>query len=165
MRYVVALALLATLGCAGEGVTEVLVRVSADDAVRARATWLRVRVRDTEGDVVRDQTERLGEDALRFPATIPVAPRDGERARAWEVEVEAFEGAAMPEEDDEGFVQRRAGGRYARGRSLEVPIRLDLSCGDVRCPAGQTCSEGLCVGACVDVEAEDGDALCSECEV
>ena len=44
---VVALVLLALLGCAGDGVTEVLVRVSADDAVRARATLLRVRVRDT----------------------------------------------------------------------------------------------------------------------
>jgi len=151
--------------CGGDGVTEVLVRVSADDAVRARATFLRVRVRDTEGEVVRDQTEALGDDALRFPATIPLTPRDGERGRAWEVEVEAFESATAPGDDDVGFVLRRVGGRYVVGRSVEVPVRLDLSCGDVRCPAGQTCAEGLCVGACVEAAAEDGVAICSECEV
>ena len=163
-RWLVAFLLL-SFACSGDGVTEVLVRVSADDVVRERATYLRVRVRDTEGELVRDQVERLGEDALRFPATIPLTPRDGERSRAWEVEVEAFESPTAPEEDDEGFVLRRVGGRYVQGRSVEVPVRLDLSCGDARCPAGQTCAEGLCVGACVDVEAEDGVAICSECEV
>jgi len=155
--------LLLASACAERVRPQVVVRIDADDAIAERARWLRVRVTTQEGDEALDRVVELGDEA-QLPASVPLTPRDGDPTRAWAVEAELFATDAEPGPDDEGFALRRAAGRYVDGVVLEVPLRFDAAC-TLRCPDGQTCRGGVCVGACVDVEAGDGRPTCGECEI
>jgi alpha-tubulin suppressor-like RCC1 family protein len=160
-RSVLALAIVLACGCQ-RTLPQVIVHIDADSMVRERARWLRIRILDDAGTMVRDRVLGIGEDVV-FPTFVSLTPRGGNATHSWAIELEVFEEEAAPAAEAQGFAFRRAGGLYVDEEVLDVAIVLDARCG-LRCPEGQTCSGGACVGACVDVSSGSGAPICGECE-
>ncbi|MEM9067519.1 MAG: hypothetical protein AAGE52_03405 [Myxococcota bacterium] len=152
--------------------TQVIVEVDADTTVQTRATQLRITISGEDG--VENTADRcLGEadGCLGVPFRIALAPKGNNPDRGWQVDLIALEGTTP-------FVMRTVRGRYVRGETRIVTVRLEEPCVDVRCGDGETCIGGICECADEDDCTVDGgldtgvdggvaDACpdCGECEV
>ena len=134
------------LACGEETPTQVLVRIDADDSMRAMADRLVVRAFDADGmqTYMRAPTVGGGEGEVSFPATVPVSPRGGDAERRFEVVAEL--------EDDAGvvFARQRVIAGFVEGELREVWIRFEATCsGVLDCAADATCVAGTCEPACM----------------
>lgn len=171
--YTVAGTLLLLMG-AGCGETirpQVVVSLDAEAGVRARATWIRIRVLDNDGEELFLETHPLqGEGAVPLPIDVtPLAAVGDDARRDFRVESDLFDGADAPP-DGPGFNQLRARSTFVDGAVTYLRLMHGESCNDVgECSEGQTCSNSICVGACVqasmDAEGSRSAPHCSECEV
>lgn len=146
------LALSGPTACADPELTDVLVVLDADEVTKARARELTVRVTDTDGILVLDRTAPVASGS--WPARVPLAPRDGLAARTFSLEASLADDAC-------DFAEVRVSSGYVDRREIDLPVRFDDSCIDVACAAGETCSLGECVTACVTLG--DEPAVRTEC--
>lgn len=145
------LLLMLCVSCAD--VTEVRVRLLADDTIAAAARELRVSVRGEDDDTA-ERVVRVGEDGS-FPFEIPVVPRGGDSSRSFELFAE------LVDERGESLGTQRVLANFAEGEQRIIERTFSESCGTVRCAAGRTCTEGACVSACVLAEGADVPSGCS----
>lgn len=150
----------AVTGCAPIPATEVIVHLSADPELRARATHLSVVVESQEGEVVLERDKEL-DAASPDLARIPVVPRDGDASRHFVVR------ASLRDESVElGRIEATI--RFRRDALVEARLRFELSCESVECAEGQTCAGGTCVGSCFDPTPLDtvqpALARCGSCQ-
>ena len=148
--------------------TEVVIVVSADEAIAQRASSLVVTVTDGRGGHVATREDPLGdgEREVRFPQQIPLAPRDGDASRRWGITVEAKNPAGCV------LARVEAEGGYEDGVSQRRELRLE-DAGAGACPPGpgcDACDDGLacteerCVDAyCVQDVVSGGCAIAGAC--
>jgi hypothetical protein len=150
MRFQV-LALLLCVSCAD--VTEVRVRLLADETVVAAARELRVTIRGVD-DEVTERNVRIGEDGS-FPFEVPIVPRAGDSDRTFEFFAEVIDAMG------ESLGSQRVLANFTDGEQRIIERTFSASCTGVRCAAGRTCSDGECVTACFLAEGASVPAECS----
>jgi hypothetical protein len=149
VRLGVAIGALVAAACSSTPRTEVFVRVIAEPGVERQAASLTLGVRGAAAsspDVFGPATtfERRG-DALAFPLSIGIVPKDGDSSRRFEIVVSAM-GA-----DGTRVGEARARGTFVEGRTHLLELFLEDACIDTRCMATETCRAGVCEDAEVDV--------------
>jgi alpha-tubulin suppressor-like RCC1 family protein len=159
---IVAAAALALHGCAPIPSTQVIVYLSADAELRARATRLEVSIVSQEGVEILARDKPLTGDEPQL-ARIPVVPRDGDASRFFVVRARLFDPA------DAVLGALEATLRFRPDELAEARFVLDEACaGATDCGDGRTCVSGSCVGGCFEATGlepiERARPLCSACE-
>lgn len=145
------LVLLLCASCAN--VTEVRVRLLADESIAAAAQELRVTIRGID-DEVTERNVRI-EDGARFPFEIPVVPRGDDSGRTFELIAEVLDGTG------ESLGSQRVLTNFADGEQRVIERTFSAACDGVRCASGRTCSDGECVDACDLAEGATVPVECS----
>lgn len=125
-----------------------MVVVSADSALSAAATHVRIRVGEEQEDVVLDGRD-ITADA--DPVRAPLTPASSE-VTEFVVTVEL-----LRDEDGDGNLEnasslgvQQANGDYVEGEFREVWLAFDSDCSDAQCPAEFRCQQNRCVEYCVE---------------
>ncbi len=134
------------LACDDGAQTAILVRLEAPATLLASADTLRVRVYDTDRQLVRDVSARLADHGgtLALPASVPIFP-GGDLPRSYYLEADLLA-------DDAPIARQRLTGGFRDGVAVVIPIAFDDGCGVSDCNGLETCVGGRCVGACYDAE-------------
>lgn len=150
----------ALAACAPIPATEVIVYLSADPDLRARATRLHVVIESQEGEMVLDHDEALDGSVAEL-ARIPVIPRDGDASRLFVVRASLHDGGAE-------LATIAATIRFRQDALTEARLRFERACASIACGDGQTCVGGTCVGSCFDptplAPVRPAIARCGSCE-
>ncbi len=166
MRSTLLLAFAATLACDSPPPRpQVIVQLEADTGTNALASWVRVRILDRDGRIVRDQVEPAGV----LPAEIPIVAKDDDATRWVTFEGELFDTLAAPS-DDAPIARVRASAGFTADAVRYVRLRFARACLESsECTDGQTCYRGVCLGACFEPSPdEEGNELapsCGRCEL
>ncbi|MEO0460623.1 MAG: hypothetical protein AAF219_07255 [Myxococcota bacterium] len=151
---------------------QIVFRLDVDAELRARATWVRVRVNEDSGAEVFSETI----DAAILPQDYPLVARNNDTSRQVRFQAEVFESTARPDTDATvqpiGILSGQAS--YAAERVGYVPLLFTAQCsnrdgGGVECPDGQTCVQGACVGECFSLqeltpELAPAEPTCNACQ-
>lgn len=140
------LALLTLLvACGGDPVTQILVEIDAADDVRARASFVRLRVEAAAAGGSFAPVSELGDVTIpvssdAWPRVHVLAPADGDATRIYRVTARALD------TDFRTVAEvRRQSGYVARDTRV---LRLFIpggECLEVTCPDDRTCEQGLCL--------------------
>jgi alpha-tubulin suppressor-like RCC1 family protein len=145
------LSLAAAAACERDA-TQVLVwvDVAAGSTLETRATAMRVRVLDGQGNVVSDETRTIAGPTpeVALPASISLVPFGGDASRRFRVEVSLLEPDAMGL--DVEIAKKVADGGFVDHELREIWLLFDDACIGVSCGPGRTCIEGACRRACFD---------------
>jgi hypothetical protein len=129
-----------SLGCSSGPTPQAVVCVAIDDATLARADTARVRVLDGSKAAVATLTREFAtsEPVLLVPLRIPLAAKDGDPSRPFEVEVDLLEGDAV-------FSRQAIAGGFATGGIHAYDVEFEGACaGVLDCASDQTCRGGSC---------------------
>ena len=130
--------------------------IDAESEVRARASHLRLVVRDLEMEELRyDHTYDVVAGELTWPASIALVPRDNDATRRFFVGVYGQDS----EDASDVIAQSTLRSGYVAALTTEFRVVLEDRCLDVECTPEQTCREGVCREA-IDplADAGPGDA-------
>lgn len=124
--------------------TQVMLVVTADAAVMARATEVRIEVAGgpSYAQLTPGEAQRSGPE-LAWPLTLALVPRGGDASRVYRLEVSAIDDSGAP------FVNARAESGYRAQETLRLHLHLVSSCASV-CDTSQTCRDGRCASARID---------------
>lgn len=160
-RLPIALAGLLAAACQTYPATQTLVFLHAEPTTAAEADELRVTVYSAGVEVAPARVEPV-DRTLSQLARIPLAPRDSDATRTFEVLAELLA-------DGQPVLTVRIAGGYVDREVREIHAWLHPECeGLDDCGAGRTCARGLCVASCFDgALAEDAPTesrpRCGEC--
>ncbi|MET0340192.1 MAG: hypothetical protein ABW252_04290 [Polyangiales bacterium] len=151
-RMLLALLTLLGAGCASEPLTEIVLVVVGEPALRARQPILHARVvHGPDGPAPVEYLHANGhfrDDAF----VIALSPRDGAGTSRYLVEVEAVA-------DGETLATARLLAGYVAGQTRYVKLMLEAACiGVSHCDARSTCHAGGCVSAEADAQSFSRDA-------
>lgn len=122
-------------------VTEIVVYVDADDAVRGRASNIQVVVSGRAADgseFTPAEGGALDVSPSRLPFQFSFAPLDGDTSRQWEVTVRGESAGGV-------FIEKIARGVYVPDQSRVLYMVLRNDCSEMlSCAADQTCEGGAC---------------------
>ena len=156
--FPVFVSVLATFACRTEPATQVIVFFDAEPSLRAEASQLRVQVEGPDG-IVFDDIRAVGSGSL---ARVPLIPRDGDATRAFRIE------GTLLSASSETLARVEGSGSYREGVLSELRLWFEDVCRGIVCDRGQSCSAGVCVGACIEPEApgvsDRTEPVCGECE-
>ncbi|NOY93482.1 MAG: hypothetical protein GXP55_20045 [Deltaproteobacteria bacterium] len=125
-----------------QSVTEALVRVDADDTLKAGDYRLCMRVRDPiDGSL--DGETCLDAADFAWPATMPVHRTGSSARQEFAFEAELLDGTTR-------VAVARARARFVPDKSRELRLFLSTSCGG-SCTQGTTCVAGRCEPACFEL--------------
>lgn len=137
------------LGCETSALTEVVITVTAEAGVRARATQTTLVVTlDPAGAASVLHDNRDAPRVARFaqqPYVVALSPRAGSESAVYELEVAALERGQV-------IASARLISSYVEGQTRYVNITLEDACIDVSCGEQLTCRAGHCVDATVDAD-------------
>ena len=126
--------------------TQVMVIVTADEALSAEIASVRAVVRGGPSRDALDTMEERTQSSPRFPFRLPVIPRERDVSRVFDVEIVARDGAGSP------LVTARALTGFVEGETRSLVVHLSSACREVACEASETCDQGACRDAFVPPE-------------
>ncbi len=121
--------------------TQVMLWVTADDAIRSELVSLRIRVLAGADRSSIDATtfeETQPSASLVWPVQLPLVPQDSDASRAFRVEAAALDGSGSP------LVEVRVASSYVLGETRILRVHLAAGCRAVSCPATESCAAGTC---------------------
>jgi hypothetical protein len=143
---VLALAALATIvACGGDPVTQILVEIDAADDVKARASFVRLRIEAAAAGGTFAPVSELGDVTIPvastdWPRVHVLAPVDGDATRLYRVTARALDTDFRTVAE-----ARRQSGYVARETRVLRVFIPGGACLDVTCPDDRTCDQGLCL--------------------
>jgi hypothetical protein len=141
-----ALAAVATIAaCGGDPVTQILVEIDAADDVKARASFVRLRIEAAAADGAFASVTELGDvtipvSSADWPRLHVLAPADGDATRLYRVTARALDTDFRTVAE-----ARRQSGYVARETRVLRVFIPGGACLDVTCPDDRTCEQGLCL--------------------
>ncbi|MCB9635015.1 MAG: hypothetical protein H6721_23060 [Sandaracinus sp.] len=139
------LVLLAALGCGSDPATQVLVEIDAADDVKARASFVRLRLEASTPGGDFESVSELGDVTIPvardgWPRTHVIAPLDGDATRLYRVTARALD------DDFRTVAEARRQSGYVAGDTRVLRVFIPGGeCLDVTCPDDRTCEQGLCL--------------------
>lgn len=143
---VLALAALSTVAaCGGDPVTQILVEIDAADDVKARASFVRLRIEAAAAGGTFAPVSELGDVTIPvasadWPRVHVLAPVEGDATRIYRVTARALDTDFRTVAE-----ARRQSGYVARETRVLRVFIPGGACLDVTCPDDRTCDQGLCL--------------------
>lgn len=140
---------MAAAGCSErKTATQVMLMITADDALSARVASVRVQVPDGMPEPLDQVLNLEGRDIRpdQNPLRVPLFPVDRDASRRYDVTVQLLDA------DDNRLGEQTLSGTYVENEFRHVWAFFDEVCETSHCPDGYRCQQGDCVEHCVSPE-------------